>query len=244
MHGGWTPMHVIDLALRLLLAAVLLTAGVAKLRDLDGSRKAVAGFGIPARFAGIIGSLLPFAELLAAVALLIPASAWWGAILAAVLLASFGLAIAISLTRGKAPECNCFGQLHSAPVGRSTLARNTVLIGLAVVVIATRTDAAQLSPVGWVTELTTAEIALLALGVVLAVVSLGEGWFLLQLLHQNGRILTRLENLEAGSGSAAATGATHAGNRNGNGRVPGLAVGAPAPGFTLQIAGIACTCRE
>ena len=46
----------------------------------------------------------------------------------------FSVAIALSLARGRAPECHCFGQLHSAPAGPMTLARNAVLAALAVFV--------------------------------------------------------------------------------------------------------------
>jgi len=43
----------------------------------------------------------------------------------------FSAAIALRLARGSAPDCHCFGQLHSAPVSWKTLARNGVLTLLA-----------------------------------------------------------------------------------------------------------------
>jgi uncharacterized membrane protein YphA (DoxX/SURF4 family) len=43
------------LGLRLLLACVFLVAGVAKLADLAGSRRAVIDFGVPERLAGVVG---------------------------------------------------------------------------------------------------------------------------------------------------------------------------------------------
>ena len=51
------------LAIRMLLAAVFAVAGIAKLRDLDGSRGAMRDFGVPANLAGPAGVLLPVAEL-------------------------------------------------------------------------------------------------------------------------------------------------------------------------------------
>ena len=57
------------LAARLLLAAVFAVAGVAKLVDLAGSRRAMRDFGLPDRLAAPLGTLLPLAELAAAVAL-------------------------------------------------------------------------------------------------------------------------------------------------------------------------------
>ena len=119
----------------LLLAVVLATAGVAKLLDLEGSRRAVAAFGVPPRFAGPLGTLLPAAELgtaaLLAAGSLSSVPAWIGGLAALVLLATFSAAIAGSLARGRAPDCHCFGQLHSAPAGPGTLARNGALLALA-----------------------------------------------------------------------------------------------------------------
>jgi uncharacterized membrane protein YphA (DoxX/SURF4 family) len=50
------------LVCRVLLAAVFVVAGAAKLADLEGSRRAVREFGVPDRFAGSLGGLLPAAE--------------------------------------------------------------------------------------------------------------------------------------------------------------------------------------
>src|SRR6266550_8111485 len=74
---------------RVLLAAVFLVAGLAKLVDLAGSRQALRDVGVPAVLARPFGLLLPLAELAVAVALLLPATAWWGALGALVLLLLF-----------------------------------------------------------------------------------------------------------------------------------------------------------
>ena len=67
---------------RLLLALVFATAGVAKLADRAGSRRAIIDFGVPAFLAAPLGILLPLAELLVAAALLYPrprpGGALWG----------------------------------------------------------------------------------------------------------------------------------------------------------------------
>lgn len=118
------------LAARLLLAAVFAVAGAAKLADLAGSRAAVAGFGVPERLAGPIGTALPLAELATAVLLLPAATARAGATAALALLLAFSVGIAASIARGEAPDCHCFGQLHSEPVGPKALGRN---FGLALV---------------------------------------------------------------------------------------------------------------
>jgi peroxiredoxin len=115
------------LAPRFLLAAVFLLAGATKLIDPVGSRKALRDFGLPGWFARPMLLLLPLLEL-AVAASLIPASlAWYGARGGLVLLAAFSVAVAVAMIRGRKPDCHCFGQLHSAPVGWPTLVRNGVL---------------------------------------------------------------------------------------------------------------------
>ena len=65
---------------RLVLAAVFTLAGVAKLSDLKGSRKAIIEFGLPTVLASPLALLLPLAELAVAAALIPASSAWWGAL--------------------------------------------------------------------------------------------------------------------------------------------------------------------
>lgn len=126
--------RIVQLALllaRLLLAAVFLLAGLAKFADPKGTSKALNNFGIPLALAALFSLLLPLAELTVAVALVPVASAWYGACGAAALLGIFIIGIAITLARGRAPDCHCFGQVHSAPIGKKTLIRNAVLGALA-----------------------------------------------------------------------------------------------------------------
>src|ERR671921_2713015 len=116
-----------DIALvltRLLLASVFVVAGVTKLADRGGTRQAVADFGVPSPLVAPLGVLLPLVELTVAAALLPASTAWWGALGALALLSVFVAGISINLARGKKPNCHCFGQLHSAPAGWKTLARN------------------------------------------------------------------------------------------------------------------------
>jgi uncharacterized membrane protein YphA (DoxX/SURF4 family) len=67
-------METALLIARLVLAGVFAVAGVAKLADLPGSRRAVAAFGVPRHLADPLGLLLPLAEL-AVAALLLPTAA-------------------------------------------------------------------------------------------------------------------------------------------------------------------------
>ena len=71
---------------RLVLGAVFALAGVAKLADLEGSRRAIIEFGVPSAIAAPLGLVLPLAELTAAATLLPASMAWWGALGALALL--------------------------------------------------------------------------------------------------------------------------------------------------------------
>ncbi|MBA2277971.1 MAG: redoxin domain-containing protein [Chloroflexia bacterium] len=213
---------------RLLLASVFAVAGVAKLADLAGSRRAMLGFGVPERLAAPLGTALPLAELAVAVALIPTATARWGALGAVALLLIFVGGIGTSLARGRAPDCHCFGQLHSAPAGWSTLVRNGVLAVVALFVMLRGWNDAGPSVVGWLGDLSANE----TLGVMAAVVVLGllvgEGWLLLNLLQQNGRLLIRIEALEGQSADirpSPVNGSTLA--------AAGLPVGTTAPAFGL-----------
>src|SRR5437764_601483 len=135
---------------RLLLAVVFVVAGLAKLADLDGSRQALRDFGVPARLASPLGTLLPLAELVVAGALVPTASAWWGALGALALLLLFIGGIGYNLAHGRTPDCHCFGQLHSAPVGWPTLLRNLVLAAVAGFVVWQGRQNAGASAVSWV----------------------------------------------------------------------------------------------
>src|SRR5215472_18635032 len=128
-------MSLLLLLLRLFLAGTFAIAGAAKQADLAGSRKAMRGFGVPAKLADVFGLLLPLAELAVAIALIVPLTAWWGGVAALALLLIFVAGIGYNLAQGRTPDCHCFGQLHSAPAGWSTLIRNLVLAGVAGLVL-------------------------------------------------------------------------------------------------------------
>src|ERR1700722_775665 len=124
-------MNTVLLVARLILTAVFAFAAIGKLLDRAGPRQAVVDFGVPAGLSGPVAAALPVAELAVAVALLVPATAAWGAVGALVLLGAFVVVIARSMIRGEAPDCHCFGALHSEPAGWRALARNALLVGVA-----------------------------------------------------------------------------------------------------------------
>jgi peroxiredoxin/uncharacterized membrane protein YphA (DoxX/SURF4 family) len=212
------------LVCRLALASVFAVAGLAKLADLAGSREAVAQFGVPERLTGVAGTVLPAVELAVAVALIPVASAPFAAVAAALLLASFIVAIANANLHGRAPECHCFGQVHSAPAGPAALVRNGGLLGVAGFIAIGGWNDAGISATHWVTRVASPWLVAIAAGAVIVALIGFQVWFSLQLLAQNGRTLERLEALEAMLGGA----------RPAENPGVGLRVGAPAPDFDLE----------
>jgi peroxiredoxin len=195
---------------QLLLAVVFATAGAAKLFDQPGSREALRGFGVSERVAPAAGLLLPLAELATAVALVAHATARWGGVAALVLLLAFIVGIAGAIARGQAPDCHCFGQLHSAPAGRGTLARNAVLAVLAAVVAV----AGPGPPVDeWAAARSVAELVVVGLGVVATVL----GAVCVRLWLDNRRLRGDLARERDATALLP----------------PGLPLGATAPGFAL-----------
>jgi thiol-disulfide isomerase/thioredoxin len=195
-----TMFEVLLSAGRIVLAGVFLVAGVAKLLDREGTRAALQDFGAPATLTGPLALALPLAELGVAALLIPTATAVAGAVGALALLALFSAAIALSLARGHAPECHCFGQLHSAPAGWSTLARNGALAAVAGLVLAASLAEPGTGTFEWAADLGGAEAVAVFLGLALvALLAVGAAAFL-RLLRSYGRALVRIERLEAALG--------------------------------------------
>ena len=223
-------MDIALLLARLVLAGIFFVAGVAKLMDRPGSIQAMRDFGVPSRLAAPVGIVLPLAEIAIAVLLLPTATARWGALGALALLLVFVGGIAYNLMRGKQPDCHCFGQLHSAPAGKSTLVRNGLLAAVSAFVATAGWNDAGASTVGWIGDLSAVEGVMLALGVLALGLLIVQGWALYQLFRQNGRLLLRLDALEAAIESGTPIERTAPAS---NARVEGLRVGTPAPSFSL-----------
>jgi peroxiredoxin len=179
---------------RIGLAVVFALAGTAKLMDLAGSRQAVRGFGVPAALAGVVGTLLPLAELAVAGSLIVSASAPGGALGALVLLGAFVVGIAAALRHGRVADCHCFGQLHSAPAGWRTLTRTVVLAGVAMVVVLAGPGP---SLGAWLGSLSHRQAWVLA-GALAGAVIAGQAGLVWVLLRRHGVVLLRLRELEAG----------------------------------------------
>ena len=204
-------MGTLLLAARMLLAAVFAVAGVAKLLDQPGSRRSLVGFGVPNTAIPAIAVLLPLAELAIAAALVPVDSARWGALAALLLLLCFVAGIANAMRGGgQAPNCHCFGQLHSAPAGWPTLTRNALLAALAAFVVI---DGPGPSLTAWVSDRSAAELVAVATSAAAIVLAA----LLVRVYRERGSVLRDLADAQTKLAGLPA----------------GLPVGTAAPDFAL-----------
>jgi hypothetical protein len=201
---------------RLLLAAVLGVAAVAKAVDRAGSRRALVGFGLSVPLARIGALVLPAAELVIAVGLLFGSTARPAAIAALVLLALFTGAVTRALIRGEQVDCHCFGQLSEGPAGIGTLVRNGLLAALAAFVVVAP-GAPGPGVFAWLGRRSDADRVAFWLGLTLVAVVAAGAWFARELLRAQGRLMLRVEELEGTPSHSL-----------------GLPVGTPAPSFSVR----------
>jgi uncharacterized membrane protein YphA (DoxX/SURF4 family)/peroxiredoxin len=206
-------MDVVALGARLVLSLVFVVAAAGKLANLNRTRRTLVDFRVPRRLVRPVAWLLPLGELSVAAALLVGLAARWGAIAAATLLLLFIAGIVAAMSRGEAPDCNCFGQIGSAPAGWKTLVRNTALgaIALLVIVRGPGTD-----PGPWLTRSIHGEILIVVLGI--STVALAAA--VVGLWRERRTLLIDLANANRTLASFG----------------PGLPVGAVAPAFALPTA--------
>jgi uncharacterized membrane protein YphA (DoxX/SURF4 family) len=109
------------------LGAVLLLSGAAKLAAGPRWAAQAEALGAPA----IAVPVLPWLEL--GLGALLITGVWRPvvAVLAAALVASFTVLLMLRLVQGRRPPCACFGAWSTRPVGFGSVARNVVLIALA-----------------------------------------------------------------------------------------------------------------
>ena len=222
-------MEMILLLIRLILASIFVLAGIGKLLDLEGSEKAVKDFGVPNALAKTFAAGLPVAEIIIAVLLLPTASAWFGAICGFLLLLLFIGGMLWQLSKGNAPDCHCFGQIHSEPVSKKSLLRNVIFAMLAFFLVLRGNGNQGLSLLDSSDNASEGNVMSLILG--LATVGLlgAVVYFLKIISEQQTQIMRRIEVLELTT--------SESGNevKREDVSLPqeGLLVGTPAPGFGL-----------
>lgn len=129
----------IGTAFRLVLAFVLLYAGVAKLFDFETSRQAVLAYRVlPVSMASGVAIGLPALEVLLGLALVLGFAVRWAAAATAVVMLAFIAGIVSVWVRGYSIDCGCFGGGGSvSPEGKDVrytleILRDTAFVLMAV----------------------------------------------------------------------------------------------------------------
>jgi hypothetical protein len=116
-------------ACRLVLVLWLGIAGILKLGHLRAFRRAVHHYRVlPHTLAGLYAMLVGPAEIVAATLLLCGVAIGAGSVLAALLVASFAIAVGVNLRRGRDLDCHCFGGALRMRIGAHTLAVDLLLL--------------------------------------------------------------------------------------------------------------------
>ncbi len=113
---------------RIAIGIVFITAALAKIGDPGALATQVHHFHLaPEAWENLIAITLPWVELLTGLALVLDVRARSGAWVAAALLASFTLMVAIAMARGLNFECGCFGTADATRIGAVKLLENLAL---------------------------------------------------------------------------------------------------------------------
>jgi peroxiredoxin/uncharacterized membrane protein YphA (DoxX/SURF4 family) len=220
-------MDVILLLIRLFLFGVFVLAGVTKLLDREGSEKAVKDFGVPEDISKPVATVLPISEIAIGLLFLFVGTSWLGAFGALLLLLVFIGGMIYQIAQGNAPDCHCFGQIHSEPVGKSSLIRNIGFAILALLLVARGSDGQGLDLSSSPNDMLQAVIALGML-VLLAVAV----FYLKKIFEQQLQITRRIEVLELISRDGAAVERENVGTPT-----ESLPLGSPFPDFELADTG-------
>jgi methylamine utilization protein MauE len=149
----------IEISSRCLLAIVFACSAVAKLRgggSFRGFREWLEDLPVPvaSRHASVVAAAMAVAEVLIVVLIVLPWTVLAGFMLAGATLAVFIAGTCVAIARGTKATCNCFGT-RGAPLGRRHVARDTVLLAVAMVG-AVASDAHGAHPAGVAVSVATA----------------------------------------------------------------------------------------
>jgi peroxiredoxin/uncharacterized membrane protein YphA (DoxX/SURF4 family) len=216
-------MEILLLLIRLFLFAVFVVAGIGKLLDLEGSKKSVIAFGTPVDLAKTMSIAIPFAEIVFGVCLLFVSTSWIGSVGVFLFLLVFIGGMIFQIAQGNAPECHCFGAIHSEPVGKKSLLRNIIFAVLALILVARGMNQGT-----GLADLSNENALQLVFGTA-TIGFLGAAVFYLKRIsEQQTQIMRRIEILEITSGDAGEI--EHEHNTNPHESLP---VGSSAPEFEL-----------
>jgi peroxiredoxin len=221
-------MEVVLLLIRIILFGIFALAGIGKLLDLPGSEKAVKDFGVPEDLAKPFSILLPVAEIFIAVLLLFVQTSWLGAIGGFLLLLVFIGGMIFQMAKGNAPDCHCFGQIHSEPVSAKSLIRNAVFASLAFVLIVSGSENQGLSLFDSSNDSSEGNFMSLILGFATVGLLAAAVYFLKLISEQQTQIMRRIEILELTSHEGREIERENVSNPR-----EGLPIGASVPDFEL-----------
>ena len=130
------PARPIVFLLRLALGALLIVAGLLKLRDPTAFATEIANYQLLPGGGAVLAAILPAIEVVVGTSLLVLPRAWRRAAAGAALalFVMFTAAVASAYFRRINIDCGCFGT-GGGPIGALTLLRNLALIAMAVVVL-------------------------------------------------------------------------------------------------------------
>lgn len=111
-------------------------AALAKLSDLPSFARDIHHFHLmPVAGENLLAIVLPWVELVAALALILNLRARGGALVAAALLGIFTAAVGVALARGLDITCGCFGTAGASRVGVLKLLENVAFLTLATIAL-------------------------------------------------------------------------------------------------------------
>jgi thiol-disulfide isomerase/thioredoxin/uncharacterized membrane protein YphA (DoxX/SURF4 family) len=223
------PMDVFLLILRLFLFAIFAVAGIGKFFDLKGSQKAIEDFGVPESLSKSFAWLLPSAEIIVAILLLPTTTSWFASIGAFVLLMIFIVGMIVQIRQGNAPDCHCFGAIHSEPVSAKSLIRNVLFAVAALALIISGQTQQGISAVEWLENVSSADRAFLVLGLLISAL-LGFVVYYLKNLIEGQKLLGRqIEVMQF----IANDGTQETVSEDFSHPQDGLPIGSPMPDFEL-----------
>ncbi len=230
-------MDEVLLLIRIFLASVFIIAGVGKLADMEGSKRAFREFGVNDELSEGIAYALPIIEIGFAILLLPVFTAWFGAIGCFILLAVFIGGMLWQLAKGQTPDCHCFGAIHSEPVSWKSLIRNIIFAGFAFALVAQGNYNQGLG----FTELTIDMAIQLIFGIVFVALLALAVFYLKKISEQQDQVMRRLEVIEV----LAHEGGREVARDNVNAPQDGLPIGAKLPQFELKdLAGRVVTTKD
>lgn len=218
-------MDTVALILRLIVAVTFCIAAAGKALDFKGTKESIANFGAPRWAVGSLSVIIPAAEVFAAILLIPSVTVRYGSILAMLLLLLFFGVIVANLAKGRRPNCNCFGQAYSKPIGWDTIAQNLLLLSCTVIVAWIDIYDTSLGIGKTIYEALNSTPIASALSLIAIGLTVVNGLFLYQILQQNGRLLIRMDTFERHSIDDSFS-SNHA-------NLTGLAIHSMAPGFEL-----------